>query len=633
MAYTIPDTEPLQKNMSLHDEDEADRSQKWWKVPEINTFNYVFKTVQAIKDQQTYRRFQMIKYQRLYSNYEVMGFASTMFSRTTTENILNNRISLNVVKSVIDTITAKIAKNKPRPEFLTQKGDFSLQQKAKKLNQYLDGVFDDNDIYAKGQLICRDAAIFGTGAILVYTEDNKIKTERVRIDELIVDDTDGVDGSPYTLFREKWVARDALLEMFKDEPEKCAKIIEARSSIRGEQANSSTADQIVTIEAWHRISGPNAKDGVHTICIGNCTLFRESYNKDFFPIIPLHYNHKLWSYWGTGVCLNLEGLQIEINKVLRNIQLAIHLGCVPRVWVEQGANVAVSKINNEIGGIYKYQGQKPVIDPGVGMPAEVYQWVENLYNKAFQMEGVSQLSAQSEKPAGLNSGVALRTYQDVESERFAIFGQEYEQWYLKIAKVMIELTRDLVKTTKDVSIKTKSKKFIETIDFKDVNLKDDQFSMRMFPVSILPTTPEGKLQMIEDLIQAGFMTQEQAISQLDFPDLDEWFNLKTAALDNGKLMIFSILEEGKYIQPEALSDNNLLMQLALQSLERAKCNNVPEDRLDLLRTFINQCRSNLSSNQPQQPDQSQQTPVGQTASPPQSPLAPNGSGNITPASN
>ena len=34
------------------------------------------------------------------------------------------------------------------------------------------------------------------------------------------------------------------------------------------------------------------------------------------------------------------------------------------------------------------------------------------------MVGISQLSAQSKKPTGLNSGVALQTMEDVESERF-----------------------------------------------------------------------------------------------------------------------------------------------------------------------------------------------------------------------
>ena len=89
-----------------------------------------------------------------------------------------------------------------------------------------------------------------------------------------------------------------------------------------------------------------------------------------------------------------------------------------------------------------------------------------------------------------------------------------------------------------------------------------------------------------------------------------------------------ILEEGKYIAPEELSDNTLLVTLGLASLERAKCNGVPEDRLDLLRTFIQQCRSNLQSQQPPAQPAPPQGAVGQAPSPPQSALAPTGAGAI-----
>ena len=42
---------------------------------------------------------------------------------------------------MIDTIVSKVTKNKPKPTFLTDGGDWDLQQKAKKLTKYCEGIF------------------------------------------------------------------------------------------------------------------------------------------------------------------------------------------------------------------------------------------------------------------------------------------------------------------------------------------------------------------------------------------------------------------------------------------------------------------------------------------------------------
>lgn len=611
-----PDNPPIEKVKS-HKEKERKLNYKWWTTDKDEAYHHVMSIASNIDNQQSMRRLAMLKYQAYYANFDTLGFASTIFSRTAQGSVSTTRIALNVIKAVIDTITAKISKNKPRPQLLSIKGDFAKQSRAKKLNQYMDGIFDQTRLYQIAPLVFRDSAVFGTGAVHIFSEEGEIKVERVMTDEILIGYADGLYGDPASLYRKKWVSKDLLKELFPDSIED---IERAKSSAVGETSDRASSDLVVVIEAWHKPSTPKAKNGKHIIAIGNCTLLMEQYTKSYFPIVCFNYSPNLGGFYGTGVAKNLEGIQAEINYLMRNIQKTHHLATTPRTWVEAGSNVAISKISNEIGGIYKYSGQKPIFDSGVDLPDSVYNHLIFLNQKAYEMEGVSQLSANSQKPAGLNSGAALRTYQDVETERFANIGQAWEQWFLDIAAIFIDMSRDLYKDNKDPSVKVNNKKFIETIKWKDVDLKNDQFSMCMFPQSMLPKTPEGKLAMLQDLQNLGIVTPEQSASLMDFPDVDEWFDLQNAALDNAKMLVTSILEDNVYIAPEQVSDNSIISKIATMSLERAKCNNVPEAQIRLLRQLIKDAQENIATNsapsapssppQPQGQPQPQQNVVG-----------------------
>ena len=54
---------------------------------------------------------------------------------------------------------------------------------------------------------------------------------------------------------------------------------------------------------------------------------------------------------------------------------------------------------------------------------EMYQWIQWLIQNAYQMSGISSLSAGGQKPQGLNSGEAIRTYDQIQEDRFAALAQ------------------------------------------------------------------------------------------------------------------------------------------------------------------------------------------------------------------
>lgn len=596
-------------------------STRWWLIEDKKQHEHIFPTVSMLEEKQRYRTEANVKHARLYANLELLGIYGGIYTTQKNDPILSNSIRLNVTKSCIDTVVSKIAKSKPRPMFLTEGGDFKVQNKAKQLTKYLDGAFQAMGLYEEKQLSFLDACTFGTGAVKFYkdTAKKQVSCERTIIEELLTDDTDSIYGRPKVLFQRRLVSKDVLKGMF---PKFKSEIDHATNGLTSAQSTQMTKDLVKVIEAWHLPSQKDAGDGVHTMCIDTATLLVEDYDKEWFPFVFDKWNPRLTGFWGMGLAEELVGIQIEINKILRNIQLAMHLVAVPRVFVENNSQVNTSALNNDIAAIIKYSGATPpTFHSPQAMSADVYSHLWNLVNKAYEITGISQLSASSQKPAGLNSGVALREYQDIESDRFQMTAQRFEKSFLDAAKIVIEFTKDMAKTEK-LSIKVADSGSMKTIKWNEIDLDEDKYLMRVFPTSLLPTTPAGKLQTVSELVQAGFLDQASAFDLLDFPDLQA----VTGRILAPKKVVFKLLDEmvetGEYQPPEPYMDLQAAQNFSQQYYMDAKIKGVPEDRLELLRTFIDQCKMQIGLAQEAAQAQAmamQQQQMAATATPQQAP--------------
>lgn len=597
---------------------------KWWEVADGEIHQHVTAVVRAIQQNQSYRKLDNLRYARLYANTDlnhyVAGAVSQYFGR---------KISLNVVRSCCNTAAAKIAKSKPRPMFLTEDGDYSQQRRAKKLTQYIDGLFYRESVYWKGKRTFLDAGIFGTGVMKVFRLDDKVAFERVFIDEILVDDVDGRDGYPRQMHQTKLMHREVLQAMFPDmstKIESCAPYNEINKGVKA------SADVIEVVESWHLPSGPEAGDGKHVIAIDNATLQSVEYKKMYFPFVVMQWDLPVLGWYGEGIAAQLVGIQLEINLIMQRIKEAQELIAVPRIFVEEGSGVNTSHLTDEVGAIVKFRGQAPTFMTPTAMNREMYDYLEYLYRKSFEDTGISQLSATSKKPAGLESAVALREYNDIETERFALVAERYQQFYLDAGKIAIDLQREIEEDSPGQSVNVSARGFIKTIKWKDVDMEDDAFVMQPYPTNFLPKTPEGKIAFTQELIQGGYLEDpREALSLLDFPDLEGFFNLRTAAIDDIKWLIEKMIDEGEYVPPEPYSDLNLGVKMVQSAYLRAKSGGVDESRLELMRRYIDEAQALLlppptqvaGQAIPSAPPEAGAPPVaGMPATPPVSPLMP-----------
>ena len=94
------------------------------------------------------------------------------------------KMRLNVTQSMIDTITSKIGKNRPRPMYLTEGGDYALRNKAKMMGRMMEGLFMQTKLYEVMPKIFQDSCIFDLGVLKIYQESGKIYVERVFANEI-----------------------------------------------------------------------------------------------------------------------------------------------------------------------------------------------------------------------------------------------------------------------------------------------------------------------------------------------------------------------------------------------------------------------------------------------------------------
>lgn len=557
----------------------------WWETKNRDDLHSaVHKTIEALKKKQAGRAQDNLRNMRLYGNLEILGLRSDSYHRTKSLN----KLTLNVIQSNVDTATSKIAKTKPKVTFLTDGGDYSAQSRGKKLEQFSSGWMHKAGLYDLGPQVFRDSGIFGDGLVYFYPKFQEksfsICVERVFPEEITIDEDEAIYGNPRQLHRTKYINREVL----KSKYPKFKRQIDEAPGPKNNYLVEDRPEVIEVYESWHLPSGPDSKDGVHCLTVQNATLEHEDYKLEWLPFEKYGWNPRVLGYWSQGIAEQLTGIQIEMNKLLKRVQLAMHLCSVPRVMVENGSKVVKQHLNNDVGSIITYEGTLPQWDSQNKVQMELFAQIENLYQKSFEITGISQLSAQSKKPSGLDSGKAIREYHDIETERFAVQAQRYEQFYVNCCEKMIKMAKHYEEMGKEIdfNVMAQNDYSIEKINFKDVNMESDAYVMKPWPTALLSDSPAGKLSDVMDLMSVGLIDKRQASVLLDYPDIKSITDRNNAPTRNIEMVIEEIVERGNYVPPEQfqdLSNGIVMMQTSYLHYMNMK---LPEQRLELFLRWI-----------------------------------------------
>ena len=165
----------------------------------------------------------------------------------------------------------------------------------------------------------------------------------------------------------------------------------------------------------------NTKDKIMAIYDGKKNPVVSKYECDRLPFIFMHYNNPLVSNTSTSIADLLYGIQMEIDQLLQKIEDASKLNPALTFFVPDGSTIKTEELDNRIGNIVKYKVTPNMTTSPVTVSTPAFidpqymQLLAQLKQDAYEAVGISQLSATSQKPMGLDSGKALQTMENIES--------------------------------------------------------------------------------------------------------------------------------------------------------------------------------------------------------------------------
>ena len=450
---------------------------------------------------------------------------------------------INVIASCIDTLHSKIAQSKVRPFFNTINGTFKDIQCVKQAQQFFDVFYDDQNVNKKVSDAFRDACIFDTGVIYI-DEENKTVNRAL----------------PFQVYvRPAEVNYNKITRVFYEQKDFPVSILPEKVYSKFKNKSLEYVDFGIYYDTLNHVKAYTGNGNV---------ILTEEYAADIVPFVFLYYKNPVLGNVTTSVADQLVNIQQEINILMAKIKDASQLNPALTFMIPEGSSMKVTQLNNRVGNVITY---KPTPTGGQPVQSATPAFIDNQYiavlneliQKAYDIVGISQLSAQSRKPSGLNSGIALATMEDVESDRFETQLNQVLRAFVDIAKACLKVfppdEEVLPSAANKVSIK-----------WKDIVKESENMSIQYSGADNLSKDPSTKLQQLQQLSMAGVIPAARIPQLMQIPDLEMGYSLSNNAIDAVMAVIKSCIDDDNFDVPEfipfeLLKEEIINTQLALTS--------------------------------------------------------------------
>lgn len=567
---------------------------KWWLAQDEKTLCSQFlSTTEYLKRTNQMRIRQASIFTRLYCGKPLYNFLASTSTLDSSNQLPIGRPTANVTYSCTDTLVSRISQDRPKPTFLTEAGNYKKRKLSKKADQFILGEFARVKAYDLGTSQLRDGCVLGTGFLKVFPRDGKVCVQRTLETELLTDYNDAYYGDPRQLIQVKLVDRDVFFQLFPDSEGMIADATHGNVD-NTPRSTETVADQFIIAEGWHLRSGEHASDGRHVIACSAGVILDEEYDKEVFPFAKFGYNQNVVGFFSQGLAEILMPTQMELYRQLIIGSQNFELMGVPRVLVEEMSKILETSFNNRIGSIIKYRNTPPEFVNAQANNPEWFQFVQWLIQNAYQIAGISAMSAQGTKPAGLNSGESIREFDDIQNDRFAALAKRYQNIYPELAYLMIDCAKDIVDETGKYTTIYPGKDGLHELDFKEIGLLKDTYHIQLYEESSLPKDPAGRQAKLSEMLAAGEITNQEFRRLSGFPDLEQSDQLAVALEERILCSLDSIVDDGlkgfkkNLPDPFILDPTDLATTLTVQYINKYAVTDLEEEKMQLLHQYFTQ---------------------------------------------
>ena len=431
---------------------------------------------------------------------------------------------MNVIKSCIDTLTSKIAQSKVRPFFNTQNGTFKDIQTVKQAQAFFDLYYDAQNVNKKVSEMFRDACIFEMGVIYIDEVSKNIEK-----------------ALPWQVFvRPAEVTYGKLTRAYYERKDYPTTLLDEELITKSKTENSDYVVYGIYYDTFNHIKAE----------LINGAVYRKTpYAPSKLPFIFLHYCSPIVGNTSQSIVDMLNSIQLEIDNLMMKIKDASQLNPALTFWVPKGSSVKVSQLNNRVGQVAEYNATPNMTGSPVTVATPSFidpsymQLINELKQDAYELVGISQLSAMSTKPTGLNSGVALSTMENIESDRFETQLNQVIRAYVDIAKTCIEVFPE-----EDTILPEDNQRL--SIKWKDIVEESNKMVVQFSAADSLSKDPSTKLQQLQMLAQTGIIPQTRIAQFMELPDIQSGYSLSNNAINAVLTCINDCIEKNVFEVPD-----------------------------------------------------------------------------------
>src|SRR6185312_11739720 len=200
---------------------------------------------------------------------------------------------------------------------------------------------------------------------------------------------------------------------------------------------------------------------------------------------------------------------------------------------------------------------------------QTYDYFRQLIVDPYSFSGVSTMSAQSQKPAGVTAALALQTLDDIETDRFIGFQRDDEECVLDTTRLALHEVREVARRYGDFEVLSAGRGAGEKILWKrDVDLEEDSYVAQEWAISLLPKTPAAKLQRLLELGANGYFDKPTVLRYMELPDTTQEEALMLSPRDVCDAQIAAMLShedpfsEQAFLPPSEHQDCDYALQRA-----------------------------------------------------------------------
>lgn len=475
---------------------------------------------------------------------------------------------INVIKSTIQTISSKISQANIRPFFIPSDGTYDTTRACTKLQEYFDIWLDEQHAYPKSIMAFRDAAIFDVGVLHVNAESQSL--ERIPPWEYFIDPAEYFHGNVSEAMRYQKNFSLVGLAEYNQNAELKRRLKEDRFT----QGQYVCYWDLYQGRKYEFFDGKQLRDSEKIDYEQYGGLYRR-------PFVEIYYEKPIKGFFSTSLADDLYPIQRQIDEMVNRLDAATRNAVLQMILVPKGSGLKASVLENNVRAYDFTPGPEGGAPISISPPAINQQFIELLkmyIEQAHDIAGISQMSTQGKAPSNLESGKALDTMEDIQSDRFNIQLQQFTHLLVDCARVAI----DCFPESKPI-LERPGKN--QQVTWGDVRKQRDLFHIQFSAASSLSKDPNEKFAQIQMLNNMGLIDKSQMRHFAQLPDLQGVYTATDSSYAHCQTIIENTIKTGDVEYMETV-DTTMLEREIISRMNQMEAAGDREDYINNLKNLL-----------------------------------------------